>query len=527
MKKLFPNISETTAHLLKCCILLGIALLLVLAPIPFVKNDLPDAPATYVAEKDFTIYSEFDTDTVTTRVRAGETLKVYGYSPSTSTRVHPSLWVETATGVRGFLRVIDTNYPIVADNKDTGTLDTVVVKGVAEDTSFPKYACAFPDGKVEELDFDEIRPLLPEAFLENIMTNNSNVYLSLQKFEKRYLGNTFEENDSKFRPAVSVAVKDGLMRAIYPIRVTDFKTGKRYKPIVTYDITGKAISYTLDRVSSNSSWLVRSYPGLRFIMDNPLVGLVIEGSMFHEFSWLYTDEVGKSWKDKSVIFLVGILILLPCLLWLYLPSMIPTLLIGALLHKREVFRGIGNTKMMLILLLVTLISTYLWAGMMIAWGMLDIFALIFLYVVYKTYFMVFKIFEHRCYVCGSLDTYDYVSKEIVRQYKDWRKYATVRDTLAKSEKKWKTWTNTKYTYSDGSTRIFDHDHKLHVETTTTKLYDDYEIYYLITEEKHTYKCNVCGEEKYYDNTDFKELDRRDTGQHTETHTTTKTTDTIS
>lgn len=80
MKKLFPTISETTAHLLKCCILLGIALLLVLAPIPFVKNDLPDAPATYVVEKDYTIYSEFDTDTVTTRVRAGETLKVYGFT---------------------------------------------------------------------------------------------------------------------------------------------------------------------------------------------------------------------------------------------------------------------------------------------------------------------------------------------------------------------------------------------------------------------------------------------------------------
>ena len=80
MKKLFPTISETTAHLLKCSILLGIALLVVLAPIPFVKNDLPDAPATYVVEKDFTIYSEFDTDTVTTRVRAGETLKLFsGY----------------------------------------------------------------------------------------------------------------------------------------------------------------------------------------------------------------------------------------------------------------------------------------------------------------------------------------------------------------------------------------------------------------------------------------------------------------
>ena len=30
------------------------------------------------------------------------------------------------------------------------------------------------------------------------------------------------------------------------------------------------------------------------------------------------------------------------------------------------------------------------------------------------------------------------------------------------------------------------------------------------------------EEEYFDNTDFKELDRRDTGQHTETHTSTQT-----
>jgi hypothetical protein len=69
-----------------------------LVHIPFVKNDLPDTPATYVVEKDFTIYSEFDTDTVTTLVKAGEALKVYGFSPSTSTRVHPSLWVGNRNG---------------------------------------------------------------------------------------------------------------------------------------------------------------------------------------------------------------------------------------------------------------------------------------------------------------------------------------------------------------------------------------------------------------------------------------------
>ena len=204
------------------------------------------------------------------------------------------------------------------------------------------------------------------------------------------------------------------MCATYPITVIDTKTGLRHKPVVTYDITGKAVSYEWASKNSNTQWITKNFPGLRYIVDNPVVGRVINSSMFDYFSWMSMDDIGDDTIDSALKFVLAILILIPCLMWFFLPPLIPTVLIGILLHKRQVFKGIGNRNMILILFVITLASLYLWLGIMYAWGMFDFVGLVNLYIVVKTFFMVFRIFSFRCYVCGGLETMDYKGKEVLK-----------------------------------------------------------------------------------------------------------------
>lgn len=520
MKKLFSQMGEVKAHLYKCSILLILALLVVLPPLFFMDNDLPNNPATYTAEKALKIYSDLGNDTVVTRVRKGEVLTVYAYRPASESHMHPSLWVQTANGVRGYLHLADTDIPMVALNESTERLDTIKVKGNDDTGIYHEYICLFPDGKEERIHLNDVRPLLPDSFTRKVLANNHNVYMSLQKFESEYIGNTYAENDEKYRPALHTAMNKGNLCATYPITVIDTKTGLRCEPIVTYDITGKAVSYELDTYSSNNKWITKSYPGLRYIVDNPLVGRIINSSMFDDFSWMSMDDLDDDTIDSVLKIVLVVLIVILCLMWFFLPPLIPTVLIGVLLHKRQIFRGIGNRNMIIILFVITLASLYLWLGIMYAWGMFDFVGLVYLYIVPKTFFMVFNIFSYRCYVCGGLETRDYKGKEILKQFKQWRPYAKMNKVLNESKNRWQSWTRTTRTYSDGHKEVCDHGYQTHVDTTTTALYDDYEILFLITEERHWYKCNICGKETYHDHTDFKELDRRNTGQHTETHTTT-------
>jgi hypothetical protein len=519
-KKLFSKMGDVKAHLYKCSILFVLAVLVVVPPMFFQDHDLPNNPATYTAEKALKIYSNLGNDTVVTRVKKGEVLTVYAYRPASESHMQPSLWVQTANGVRGFLHIVDTDIPVVAWNESSETLDTIKVTGFDDSGVYDKYICKFSDGTKAEVNLDDIRPLLPDSFTRKVLANNNNVYMSLQKFEREYIGSTYAENDEKFRPALHTAISKGNMCATYPITVIDTKTGLRHKPVVTYDITGKAVSYEWASKNSNTQWITKNFPGLRYIVDNPVVGRVINSSMFDYFSWMSMDDIGDDTIDSALKFVLAILILIPCLMWFFLPPLIPTVLIGILLHKRQVFKGIGNRNMILILFVITLASLYLWLGIMYAWGMFDFVGLVNLYIVVKTFFMVFRIFSFRCYVCGGLETMDYKGKEVLKQYKQWRPYAKMSKVLSESKNKWRSWTRTTRTYSDGHKEVSDHDYQTHVDTTTTALYDDYEILFLITEERHWHKCNICGEEKYYDFTDFKELDRRDTGQHVETRTTT-------
>lgn len=522
MKKLFSRMHPTRAHFFKCSILLAIAVVVFILSFFNTRNELPDTTATYTAEKPLNIYSKFSEDTIIAKVKKGEELKVYAYIPSESSYVHPSLWVENSKGVRGFIRAVDTNTPILGWNKKSETMEPVTVLGFNDKDVYYKYICRFPDGTKEELNFDEIRPLFPDSLKKNILDNNSNIYITRSKFEKEFLGNTFEENEKKLRPALSVQMTDNNLRAKYPISVIDTKTGYRHNPIVIYDKDRKAVSYTLDNKNKRSPGLIRTLPGMGFIMDNFFATTITQSSMFDDSPAWMAEEVDSSFLKKSVLLVIGIIFIILGLIWFYLTPYIVPLLMGVLLHYPKVFFKINNLPLRIIILLTTLVSLYIWMGIMMMWGMMSLFLIIYLIRLPKMLIMIMDPISIRCSSCRHLEDKPFHDKIQLGVSYVWKPYGELISRTTKPVSKWHTWTHTKYKYSNGNTYSVDHDYKTHTVTNTTEVYNGYDIHYKVTEYTFIYKCPICGLEVTHPHTDYTEIDRRYTGEHTKSYTTEKT-----
>lgn len=267
--KLFSNLSFAKGHFLKCLLGFVILTLVLLAGVVLTLVSKPKPYVVYVAEKKLTIESILmPRDTIWTNVRKGEELKVFGYKAG-STYKQPSLWVETQDGVRGMLSVVQLNVPLKAWNEKTKAMDDVTLLGI--DNADWKYKCRFSDGEVCELGFDEVEPVLPEAMTRNLIAKLGSTYnyMSRDKFERLYMGKTLAENDQVYQPATAIAQYKDTLRATYPVTVIDMKTGKRYRPTVTYDKSQCAVSYTLNWENDRSDWFIATLPLMQFVVDNP------------------------------------------------------------------------------------------------------------------------------------------------------------------------------------------------------------------------------------------------------------------
>lgn len=522
MKKPFSGMHPTKAHFIKCSSLLAIAVVIFIASFFNTRNELPDNAVLYTAEKSMNIYSKFNEDTILAKVRKGEKLRVYAYMPSENSHVHPSLWVENYKGVRGFIRAVDTNTPILGWNANNKTMEPVTILGFDDKEVYHKYICRFEDGTNERLKFDEIKPLFPDSLKRNILKNNSDIYISLNKFEKDFMGDTFDENEEKLRPALSVQIIGNNFRAKYPINVIDTKTGYRYKPIIIYDKEGNAVSYTLDDRSKRSAWLIRTLPGMSFIMDNFFATTITQSSMYDDFPAWMSEEVDAGNLRNTAIFIIGIIFIILGVIWIYLTPYIIPLLMGVLLHYPKVFYRINNLPLRIIILLTTLLSLYVWIGMMLMWGIIDFFLLIYLFRLPKMLIMIMDPIGIRCRCCRHLESKPFHDKVELGVSYVWKPYGKVISRSSKPVSKWHTWTNTKYKYSNGNTYSVDHDYKTHTVTTNTEVYEGYDIHFKVTEYTFIYKCPYCGLEETLPHTEYTEIDRRYTGEHTKSWTTEKT-----
>lgn len=520
---LFSKFSFAKEHFLKCLLWFVVLSVVLVAGVVMTLTTTPKPYVVYVTEKRLTIESVLTPEnTVCTRVSKGEELKVFGYRAG-STYKQPSLWVETMDGVRGMLSVVQLDVPLRAWNKRTKSMDEVTLLSI-DDTDW-KYKCRFSDGEVRELGFDDVEPVLPEAMTRNQIAKLGTTYnyMSLDKFERKYLGETLAENDKEFQPATAVAwYKDTLMAA-YSVTVIDVKTGKRYRPTVAYDKSRTAVSYTLNWEKDRSDWFISKLPLMQFVMDNPLVSFLLEGSYLEQTPLASIEENNQKWWKMLHWYALAVLVLIPIMIWLFLTPFLPTMLIGILLHFRKVFYPLGNKTMLLVTLLVTLLSTYIWILAMLAWGMYSFCLLLYLWPMQKFYRLAVRplwnyIPHLRCPGCRSIEAFEHVKTELDHEYDQWFKESEFRQKLDESTRRWQSWTETTTTYSDGSKSSSKSNFKNHKEVTTTSLYDDYEVLYHVKVYKKTFECSFCGELEYDTYSQYKEIDRKYKGQHTSTST---------
>lgn len=58
------------------------------------------------------------------------------------------------------------------------------------------------------------------------------------------------------------------------------------------------------------------------------------------------------------------------LLWFYGTPMIPVLLMGVLMHNPKIFYPLNNKVLEGVIGVVAIVSTYIWAAMLVGWGIM-------------------------------------------------------------------------------------------------------------------------------------------------------------
>lgn len=479
-------------------------------------NTLPKDPVTYVAEKPMKVMSRFDRDTVYTKVKKGEVLQILGYdeanwgSPTT-------FWVQTQDGMRGVVPCCEMGVPMGIWNDDTKQYDEVEILRI--DYKEHKYNCRLADGEKKELKFDKVTPLFPDTLKVKHLEAISECYVSREKFEREYLGFTYAENEKKNNPALYVAKQKDSLLVIYPMSVINLENGNRYRPIVAYH-EDKAESVRYDYYNDRSDWLIRIWPGLGAIMDNGLASYIIGGSMYE-----VTPQIGEhlSTIEKIGTYALAVVLIIFILLWLFVTPMIPVFLIGCLMHVRQVFYPLNDKVLGMVVSIVAIISTYIWATMMLAWGMMLLFLVVYIFVGlfvtgYVCAFLETGVPRGRCPGCRSIDSITFKDSKFHSEYTKWMRETEYVKLVSQKTQKWQTWTQRTTTYGDGhqtSERINVQDHK---RVISTHLYDDYKVLYHVDVYENTYKCPVCGYIEHSYPEKYTELERKYLGTHTETTT---------
>lgn len=511
MSKLF--LSRTTkVHFFACAISYFILLAVIIGSMTMKDNRLPQDNNTFTTIKPFKIGTRIIDDSVYTKIKAGEPIKLLGYDKGNSAGPG-TFWVENAKGIRGNIYERDLGLPLFARNED-GEIIGEIAKINKENTF--DYTCQMADGSTKDVDFEHIYVQLPDSIkVKNIGSEkNSSFIMTDKKFEQLFLGASFEENDKRYVAATNVAIVKDSLRARYPIKIYKIDTGESYAPYVTYDKDLKAVSVTYDYSNDRSDWVIRLLPLFGPIIDNGFFSSIINSSLYEPFADI---DHNSSWWHYAL----AILIFIGMVLWWIALHLVLLFLMGALMHFPKVFYPFSNSILRYIFYLVATVCTYIWFVLLVAWGAHWILALP---IVFVTIFMIFIIIgplfpeapSSRCIKCRRLDSMEYTNSEIDREYDEWMRETEYVKTISQKERRWKTWTETTTTYKDGHTSTSTSNHQDHKSIISTKLYDDYKVLYHVTVHKDFYKCVECGQIEHNFHNTYKELDRKYMGTHTET-----------
>lgn len=505
----FFHAPEAKRHFLRNFIFFALILATLIVNKIMQDNDMSQSVDSITIQKPVNVGAKFDGDSVFTKFSAGESLRILGISPA-GTDDPQKLWVEAANGSRGWIDDAELGVPMVALNDKSGRRDTVSI--VRRETF--GYVCRYADGTEHKVDFDKVSPVMSEGKSAKHFgrsTSFKSLYMTADKFEEEFIGATFDENERKYRPATDVVVYPDSVRAKYPIKVIDIKTGLNYMPVVTYDKSMRAVSVVGAHIDDRSDWLLCLLPFAGAIIDSEILSGAINGSFFDPYP---IDENDTSfWK-----YIIGGIFIVGGLLWLYVTQTFFVHLIAWLMHFRFVFFPIGTKVLKVFMILLGITCTYVWFVLLLAWGM---FWFVTLPMFVCSYIAIKNAVEpvdatyppcERCPKCRRLYTMNYFNERYVGEY-DTTEQESKSEVLDKDKKRWATWTEVTTTYADGHQTKENKNYQSHQSTITTEQVDRYSVDYNVKVYKDLYRCSECGKIVGYHRKDYNEKSRRHTGSY--------------
>lgn len=454
-------------------------------------------------------------------LKKGETVSYLGILKGDWTRP-ASLLVETNDGDRGLLSTVDLGCPqYMTEMKDSNLVE---VTGFKKDDYRSHFVIKNSVGETKEVELGDIRPVLSEEMRPFVLSEKGDYYMTKEKFERLYIGQRFEDNEKRYRPAMHIHHTNTGCTAYYPnLEIVDRKEGKIQNPIIEYDANGIAVAYEFGKYHwhSNNRYLLMYLPWLVDILDNDFFARQIEGSLY-ETSWSWQDEdysednpmslkavPFKRWLGLVIYVLFGFI-------WLFLLCTLPSLIMDSSLYCRYIYYHLPDVVVAVIFSGVAIASMYIWTVLMAVWGCLWIFLpgiwIAGICAWGYSQRLLADTPAQRCPECKRMEVNYFRNRKFIQEYDEWRQESKIVDS--RRTHTGTSWTEVTTKYSNGSTSSRKENVKEHYRTDT--YYDDYNVLYHVKEYIKYYECAGCGHVEEIPEEDLTELQRMKTGSHVHT-----------
>ena len=465
-------------------------------------------------EQNAYLRQEFNNDTLTTMLQAGDSVRVIAIGQSS----YGQGWlVETRRGDVGWIDASDMPNikQVLIEGDDVG--DTVRIQKAVWTGSLI-YEYSYINAKGEECirSTSDFVPAL-EGWTAYDFEDGTIVGVSTQeKFLESCEGGTLTELNEKFgSPSLVHVTRDSIL-VQYNWQAFEPSTGKMWTPNVTFSKDSLVASVAFARPTDRSAWWLKILPLSSTIIDADITSFLLRGTRYVPIQFVNPTTV-----ETILMVVLMILMLVVGFFWIFGTAALPVWIMGWLLKYPKVFKNLDDKHVMVLMFVVTAISCYVWSIVMMAWGMFPILVLFIIMTSWYAFTLAKSPLGHfphqRCPQCREMFSIDYDHREFIDT-----KYHTGRDIvrgkmLGQRTQKWREWTEvtTKTTYSSGrtTTSTSKENQRTMARDYTTYEFLNYDVTYKVDSYRYYYKCEKCGfiedELKYFS----KEVDRKYTGSH--------------
>lgn len=463
------------------------------------------------------------------KINKGDSVIILGQDIKNGT-MGMMFWVETKSGQRGFVpqEAFDESGVVYKvkevqknDELNIQKGDTVTIMGRTDEIAFVDFNIKTKDGKTGTVGHDGIISVTGKKLAKYNLNDRRAFYMTKQKFERLYMGRTFDEVENLYCNAFIIMNKGKNKEAVYPLRVFNKSDGKFYKPTLVFE-DSIAKSYSMETVHYHKkSWFPKNYLFLKYL---PLSGTILDIDLFANMinGLMFESEIVDDFTDtpirKTLGIIMAIFVGLGALLWIFSTNLAIPLLLFGLLKFRYPLLFVSNKAFPITFLVVSIITTYIWIVLGLSYQFFWWFFIpVVLYLFFFSYRQINDFFDefpyNRCPDCKHLYTINYNAKNLIKKYEEWRPKTERGKLLDSHTERWQTGdkVTTYDQYSDGSRRNYQtkiENIQNHSRTINVYQYNEYNVLYKVYEYEHVYKCTKCGYEQYSHSEELEELDRK-------------------